>query len=192
LSRKTERRGKKQEKKEKWAEMQDTKNTNNPAKPRTIIRKEKNRRAVACGAHPGYNSFTEYTPEAVVGIRFSGYRRKGFIMRQIALFTTDWNYELVGETLRGVSAYLRLHPEVNVRVFDCFSIDEEDLEDLSLYEIYQLADLDQYDGAIVQTHQIVVEDVARRLERRLKAKGIPSVTVGVPLGEMPQVRSNDH
>ena len=25
-------------------------------------------------------------------------------MRQIALFTTDWNYELVGETLRGVSA----------------------------------------------------------------------------------------
>ena len=28
--------------------------------------------------------------------------------------------------------------------------------------------------------------------RRLKAKGIPSVTVGVPLGEMPQVRSNDH
>ena len=113
-------------------------------------------------------------------------------MRQIALFTTDWNYELVGETLRGVSAYLRLHPEVNVRVFDCFSIDEEDLEDLSLYEIYQLADLDQYDGAIVQTHQIVVKDVARRLERRLKAKGIPSVTVGVPLGEMPQVRSNDH
>jgi hypothetical protein len=41
LSRKTERRGKKQEKKEKWADMQDTKNTNNPAKPRTIIRKEK-------------------------------------------------------------------------------------------------------------------------------------------------------
>ena len=45
-------------------------------------------------------------------------------MKQIAFFTTDWNYELVGETLRGVTDYLAAHPDVSVRVFDCFGIDE--------------------------------------------------------------------
>lgn len=56
-------------------------------------------------------------------------------MRQIAFFTADWNYELVGETLRGVSAYLDSHPDVNVRVFDCFGIDETVIDDACVYEI---------------------------------------------------------
>lgn len=41
MSRKTESGCKKQEKKEKRADIQESENTNNPAKPRTIIRKEK-------------------------------------------------------------------------------------------------------------------------------------------------------
>ena len=89
-------------------------------------------------------------------------------MRQIALFTTDWNYELVGETLRGVLAFLEDHPDVCVRVFDCFSIDEKDVRDVNIYEIFTLLDPEQYDGAIVQTHQIVYRDVAGRLERQMR------------------------
>lgn len=113
-------------------------------------------------------------------------------MRQIAFFTTDWNYELVGETLRGVSRYLEEHSDVDVRVFDCFSIDEGNLNDFDIYEIYQIVDLDRYDGAIVQTHQIVFREVANRLERLLTQKGIPAVTVGTPLGEMPLIRTDDY
>ena len=113
-------------------------------------------------------------------------------MRQIAFFTTDWNYELVGETLHGVSRYLEDHPDVDVRVFDCFSIDEENLEDFDIYEIYRLADLDRYDGAVVQTHQIVFREVANRLERILAKKGIPAVTVGTPLGSMPLIKTDDY
>ena len=113
-------------------------------------------------------------------------------MRQIALFTTDWNYELVGETLRGVLAFLEDHPDVCVRVFDCFSIDEQDVRDVNIYEIYTLLDPEQYDGAIVQTHQIVYRDVAGRLERQMRSRGIPAVSIGVPLGDMPQVRTDDY
>ena len=113
-------------------------------------------------------------------------------MRQIAFFTTDWNYELVGETLRGVSAFLEEHPDVDVRVFDCFSIDEEGIRDSSVYEIYGLADLEQYDGAIVQTHQIVLREAADRVERLLRKRGIPAVTIGTPLGDLPLIKSDDY
>ena len=113
-------------------------------------------------------------------------------MRQIALFTTDWNYELVGETLRGVLDYLEQHPDVSVRVFDCFGIDEQVLTDTSIYQIYRLADLDQYDGAVVQTHQIVLREEAGWLGKALQEKGLPAVTIGVPLGDMPEIRSDDY
>ena len=97
-------------------------------------------------------------------------------MKQIAFFTTDWNYELVGETLRGVSAFLDRHPDVCVRVFDCFGIDEQVIDDSSVYDIYSLAELDRYDGVIVQTHQIVRKDVVEGLLRRLKEKRIPVIS----------------
>ena len=113
-------------------------------------------------------------------------------MRQIAFFTTDWNYELVGETLRGVYRFLEDHPDVNVRVFDCFSIDEGMLRDTSLYEIYRLMDPAQYDGAIVQTNQIVLREETERLEAALRKQGIPTVSLGIPLGDFPIVKSDDY
>ena len=112
-------------------------------------------------------------------------------MKQIAFFTTDWNYELVGETLRGVSAFLDRHPDVCVRVFDCFGIDEQVIDDSSVYDIYSLAELDRYDGVIVQTHQIVRKDVVEGLLRRLKEKRIPAVTIGTELGDLPIICSDD-
>ena len=112
-------------------------------------------------------------------------------MRQIAFFTADWNYELVGETLRGVSAYLDSHPDVTVRVFDCFGIDETVIDDACVYEIYHLADLDQYDGVIIQTHQIVKKDMLDELAGRVKARGIPAVSIGAPLAGLPELGTDD-
>ena len=112
--------------------------------------------------------------------------------RQIAFFTSDWNYELVGETLRGVSRYLTEHSEVNVRVFDCFGIDKQSISDDALvYEIYNEAMLEEYDGVIVQTHQIVQKSVLGELERRIRESGIPAISIGVALGDLPQIKSDD-
>ncbi len=113
-------------------------------------------------------------------------------MRQIALFTTDWNYELVGETLRGIAQFLELHPDVCVRVFDCFGMDESAIADRQVYEIYRLVDWEHYDGAIVQTHQIVLREEADRIGQSLRSRGIPAVTLGIPLGGFPQVKSDDY
>lgn len=111
--------------------------------------------------------------------------------RQIAFFTTDWNYALVGETLDGISQYLSEHPDINVRVFDCFGIDQQSISDILVYEIYNQAVLEEYDGIIVQTHQIVLKDVLRDLEKRIRESGIPAITIGVNLGDLPQIKSDD-
>ena len=113
-------------------------------------------------------------------------------MRQIAFFTTEWNYELIGETLSGVLSYLEQNPDTVVRVFDSYSIDEKLLRDLGGYEIFRLADLKLYDGAIVQTHQIVLRDEADKLGRALRAEGVPTVTIGAPLENFPQVKTDDY
>ena len=112
-------------------------------------------------------------------------------MKQIAFFTTDWNYELVGETLRGVKAYLEQHPDVNVRVFDCFGIDTDTIVDPLVYRIYRLADLEKYDGVVLQTHQIVNREEVDQLYGKVREAGIPAVTIGVPLGDLPLVRTDD-
>ena len=113
-------------------------------------------------------------------------------MRQIAFFTADWNYELVGETLRGVEAYLKEHPDVRVRVFDCFGLDKDNIEDRYIYEIYGLADFSRYDGAIIQTHQIVLKDIPEELAKRVRESGIPALSIGTGLGELPQIRTDDY
>ena len=113
-------------------------------------------------------------------------------MKKIALFTTDWNYELVGETLRGALEYLDGHPDVSVQVFDCFGVDESAITDRTVYEIYRLVDWGHYDGAVVQTHQIVMREVAGWIERSLQEKGIPAVSLGVPLGNYPQIKTDDY
>ena len=113
-------------------------------------------------------------------------------MRQIAFFTADWNYELVGETLRGVEAYLQEHPDVRVRIFDCFGMDKDNIEDRYIYEIYGLADFSRYDGAIIQAHQIVLKDIPAELEKRVRESGIPALSIGTELGQLPQIRTDDY
>ena len=111
--------------------------------------------------------------------------------RQIALFTADWNYELVGETLRGISRFVAEHPDVKVRVFDCFGIDAQSIHDPCVYEIYHQAALDQYDGVIIQTNQIVMKEILDGLMRRIHEAGIPALSIGTALGDFPQILTDD-
>ena len=126
------------------------------------------------------------------GLSARAQTEKDKIMRQIAFFTADWNYELVGETLRGVEAYLQEHPDVRVRIFDCFGMDKDNIEDRYIYEIYGLADFSRYDGAIIQAHQIVLKDIPAELEKRVRESGIPALTIGTELGGLPLIRTDDY
>lgn len=97
---------------------------------------------------------------------------------RIAFFTVDWNYALVEATLHGLKKYVNEHENVQLCVFDCFGKDTESAKDHSEYGIYNLADLSQFDGVLVQGNQIVLKSARDALGRRIARAGIPAVTIG--------------
>ena len=103
------------------------------------------------------------------------------IKYRIAFFTADWNFELVESTLHGLRQYVDEHEDVQLSVFDCFGKDLDNDRDKSEYAIYQLADLSQFDGVLVQGNQIVLKRVRDELGERIKAAGIPAVAIDCPL-----------
>ena len=100
---------------------------------------------------------------------------------RIAFFTADWNYELVESTLRGLKRYVDEHENVTLYVFDCFGKDQGNAKDASEYAIFDLADLSQFDGLLIQGNQLVLRSVRDALARRVAASGIPAVTIDCPL-----------
>ena len=99
----------------------------------------------------------------------------------IAFFTADWNYELVETTLHGLKRYAADHDNVYIRVFDCFGKDQGTSKDLSEYAIFNLPDLTQFDGLLIQGSQIVLESVRQTIAKRVAATGIPAVSIDCPI-----------
>ena len=100
---------------------------------------------------------------------------------RIAFFTADWNYELVERTLHGLKRYVEEHENVTLHVFDCFGKDQGNATDASEYAIYDLADLSQFDGLLIQANQLVLRSVREALEKRIAAAGIPAVSIDCPM-----------
>ncbi len=103
------------------------------------------------------------------------------IKYRIVFFTADWNFELVESTLHGLKQYVDDHEDVQLCVFDCFGKDLDNEKDKSEYAIYQLPDLSQFDGLLIQGNQIVLKRVRQELGERLKNAGIPVVAIDCPL-----------
>lgn len=100
---------------------------------------------------------------------------------RIAFFTVDWNYDLVESTLHGLKQYVDDHEEVNLCIFDCFGKDINNARDHSEYAIFDLVDLDQFDGLLIQGNQIVLGPVRDTIARRVAQSGIPAVSIDCPI-----------
>ncbi len=100
---------------------------------------------------------------------------------RIAFFTVDWNYELVEATLRGVRRFVDDHENVRVCVFDCFGKETDSTKDRSEYAIFDLPDLKQFDGILIQGSQIVRQASREALARRVAESGVPAVTLDCPV-----------
>ncbi len=96
---------------------------------------------------------------------------------RIAFFTIDWNYELVESTFHGLWQFVEDHPGVELSIFDCFGTDVDSPRNRSEYGIFNLADLNRFDGLLIQGNQIVLNSARQELERRVAASGIPAVTI---------------
>jgi diguanylate cyclase (GGDEF)-like protein len=100
---------------------------------------------------------------------------------RIAFFTVDWNYDLVESTLHGLRQYVDDHEGVNLCIFDCFGKDTDNARDRSEYSIYDLVDLDQFDGLLIQGNQIVLQSVRDAIAKRVAQSGIPAVSIDCPI-----------
>ena len=100
---------------------------------------------------------------------------------RIAFFTADWNYELVEATLRGIRRFVDEHENVRLCVFDCFGKETDSPTDRSEYAIYDLPDLKQFDGILIQGSQIVRRATREALTRRVAEAGVPAVTLDCPI-----------
>ena len=100
---------------------------------------------------------------------------------RIAFFTVDWNYDLVESTLHGLKRFVDDHEEVNLCIFDCFGKDINNARDHSEYAIFDLVDLDQFDGLLIQGNQIVLGPVRDAIARRVAQSGIPAVSIDCPI-----------
>ena len=66
---------------------------------------------------------------------------------RIAFLTVDWNYELVESTLHGLMQYTVDHPNVQIRVFDCFGKDQGNDKDRScLSNVRSLSEVRMFCG----------------------------------------------
>ena len=100
---------------------------------------------------------------------------------RIAFLTVDWNYELVENTLHGLLQYTVDHPEVQICVFDCFGKDLGNDKDRSEYAIFRLPDLSGFDGLLIQSNQIILQQAREEVERMAIESGIPAVAIGCEL-----------
>ena len=100
---------------------------------------------------------------------------------RIAFFTVDWNYELVEATLHGLKRFVDDHENVRLYAFDCFGKDQGTAKDHSEYAIFDLPDLTQFDGVLIEGNQIVLQSARDAIARRVAEIGIPAVTVDCPI-----------
>ena len=96
---------------------------------------------------------------------------------KIAFFTADWNYDLVESTLHGLKRFVDEREDVSLCVFDCFGKDIGNARDMSEYSVFELADLNRFDGLLIQGNQIVLGPVRDAIARRVAEAKIPALSI---------------
>lgn len=110
----------------------------------------------------------------------------------IGFFTSDYNRGLVRFVLDSLMQYAENYDNLRIRVFDCFGF-SYDREELPLAnEIYELPDLNDFDGVIVQSHQIINESALSRLGERIRKKNIPAVSIGDFMDGCTRINTDDY
>lgn len=100
---------------------------------------------------------------------------------RIAVFTVDWNCELVENTMRGLKQFVSDHENVQVCIFDCFGKEQESARSRAEYGIFDLCDLKRFDGLLIQGNQVVLKAEKQKIARRVKESGIPAVAIDSPI-----------
>ena len=101
-------------------------------------------------------------------------------MRKIALIMDEWKRCFTFAWPSGILHRIReVEEDVNLYIFSSsgnWSWDEE--YNIGEYNIYQLPDLQEFDGIILDLNNVVMEDVRQATIDRAKASGVPVISLG--------------
>ena len=68
--------------------------------------------------------------------------------------------------------------EVQIDVFHCFgNMSKDEMHNLGEYNIFNLPDLKQYDGILLEITNIVMDDQAKRIIEKVKESQVPAVSL---------------
>ncbi|MCR5209837.1 MAG: GGDEF domain-containing protein [Lachnospiraceae bacterium] len=106
---------------------------------------------------------------------------------QLAVFTNGYSARDTGRALEGMYEYAK-KLDADIHVFSCYAAyDESDLENKGQLSIYDLADLNSYDGIIVLSNFLNSTPKVYELFDRIKAAGVPAVSIGIEIEGFPYI-----
>ena len=103
------------------------------------------------------------------------------MQKNIAFFTSDWNYQLVNRFLEGMEQFLELNPDVNISVFDEFGVYGSENPQDSKDEFFYLPDLTRFDGVILEGNQSWPGEMRQKFADYAKGLGLPVVSINYQL-----------
>lgn len=99
--------------------------------------------------------------------------------RNIAVFITGWDREVWKLILEGIREQAKAH-NFSVSIFNCAgAIDKSRKFDVGEFNIFKLANLDSFDGAIVATNTILAKEVEDELIAGIKQHNIPAISLEI-------------
>ena len=115
---------------------------------------------------------------------------------RVAVFVSDWNYEILNQYFLGLDRYVSEHPDFRVEIFDDFGIDGMSVSRNSAgrggMEVFEIPDLNQYDGIIIQGEMGWPEIMQKQVIRYCMDRKMPVASLNYPLEHCTYVGTDNY
>lgn len=110
---------------------------------------------------------------------------------RIAIFSNGYNGSITLKAIEGIRKYAAIKDFDTHFYIGFAAYNEKPTFNVGQFNIYQLADLDQYDGLIVFSGLLNNPDLALRVCKEAKERGVPVVSIGMQIDDIPYVGINN-
>lgn len=102
-------------------------------------------------------------------------------MKRVAFLSFDWDHEVMDAHYEGMREWLSCHEGVQLVIFDAFAQQTGYGPEEGSLDIFELCDLDAYDGFVVQGNRAWPPEMRQQLVWRMRKLGKPVVTINYAL-----------
>lgn len=102
----------------------------------------------------------------------------------IAVFITSWDHDVWKQILSGIQKKA-MEKEYSISIFNCAgSIDVSRKFDVGEFQIFNLANLDMFDGAIIVANTIISKEIENKLFKKIKKSHLPAISLEIKEDEI--------